>query len=70
MYSALIEKLSALPDDTLVFCGHEYTLQNLAFAKHVEPQNEDIKKKIEWSQSQRAKNLPTVKFRFVDVTSM
>lgn len=61
MYSALIGKLSALPDDTLVYCGHEYSLQNLAFAKHVEPQNEDITKKIEWSQLQRSKNLPTVK---------
>jgi len=60
MYSALIDKLSALPDETLVYCGHEYTLQNLAFAKHVEPNNGDIKKKIEWSQQQRAKNQPTI----------
>lgn len=60
MYTALVEKLSPLPDDTLVYCGHEYTLQNLAFAKHVEPKNEDIAKKIQWSQVQRSKNLPTV----------
>lgn len=60
MYTALIEKLSSLPDDTLVYCGHEYTLQNLAFAKHVEPKNEFIGKKIQWSQEQRAKNQPTV----------
>lgn len=60
MYTALIEKLSALPDDTLVYCGHEYSLQNLAFAKHVEPSNEDISKKIQWSREQRSKNLPTV----------
>jgi len=60
MYSALIEKLSALPDETLVYCGHEYSLQNLAFAKHVEPDNGEISKKIEWSQLRRSKNLPTV----------
>jgi len=60
MYTALIEKLSALPDDTLVYCGHEYSLQNLAFAKHVEPNNQDITKKIKWSQGQRSKNLPTI----------
>lgn len=60
MYTALIDKLSSLPDETLVYCGHEYTLQNLAYAKHVEPNNDDIKQKIEWSQGQRSKNLPTV----------
>lgn len=60
MYSALIDKLSALPDETKVFCGHEYTLQNLAFAKHVEPDNQDIAKRILWSQEKRASNQPTI----------
>lgn len=63
MYAALIEKLSTLPDDTNVYCGHEYTLQNLAFAKHVEPQNENILKKIRWSQEKRNANEPTVSFQ-------
>lgn len=60
MHEALIGKLSALPDDTNVYCGHEYTLQNLAFAKHVEPNNQDIVKKIEWAKKQREQNIPTV----------
>ncbi|XP_067647846.1 hydroxyacylglutathione hydrolase, mitochondrial-like isoform X2 [Eurosta solidaginis] len=60
MYSALIEKLSALPDDTKVFCGHEYTLQNMAYARHVEPQNERILKRIEWAKLRRATKAPTV----------
>lgn len=60
MHEALIGKLSALPDDTSVYCGHEYTLQNLAFAKHVEPENQDILKKIQWAKSQRKENIPTV----------
>lgn len=34
--------LASLPDDTLVYCAHEYTLKNLQFAKQVEPKNEDI----------------------------
>ena len=34
--------LRALPDDTLVFCAHEYTLKNLAFSKWVEPDNQEI----------------------------
>ena len=38
MYASL-QKLRALPDDTLVYCGHEYTLANIGFAKAVEPRN-------------------------------
>lgn len=37
-----LEKLAALPDDTLVYCAHEYTLANLAFARVAEPDNRDI----------------------------
>lgn len=60
MYSALIEKLSKLPDETLVFCGHEYALGNLKYGNHVEPDNQDIINKIEWSKARRAANEPTV----------
>lgn len=60
MYCALCEKLSALPDETQVFCGHEYTLQNLSFGRYVEPLNEDIIKRIEWAKHRRATNSPTV----------
>jgi hydroxyacylglutathione hydrolase len=38
MYASL-EKLLALPDATKVYCGHEYTLANIGFAKAVEPAN-------------------------------
>ncbi|XP_063825110.1 hydroxyacylglutathione hydrolase, mitochondrial isoform X1 [Ostrinia nubilalis] len=60
MHQALINILSGLPDQTKVFCGHEYTLQNLKFASHVEPTNEEIKKKMEWSKDMREKGKPTV----------
>jgi hydroxyacylglutathione hydrolase len=43
MYSALCEKLAALPDATRVYCGHEYTASNLRFAAHVEPDNAAVK---------------------------
>src|SRR6266853_1574991 len=36
---ASLQKLAALPEDTLVYCGHEYTLANIGFAKAVEPDN-------------------------------
>lgn len=46
MYTALCEKLAALPDDMRVFCGHEYTEGNLRFAAHVEPDNREIADKL------------------------
>ncbi|KAI1285449.1 Hydroxyacylglutathione hydrolase, mitochondrial [Halotydeus destructor] len=60
MYSSLIEKLSALPDSTHVYCGHEYALSNLAFAKHVEPENEALLAKIKWVEERRGNNEPSV----------
>jgi hydroxyacylglutathione hydrolase len=44
MMFASLAKLAALPDDTRVYCGHEYTKSNLAFAAHVEPDNDDVKR--------------------------
>ena len=41
-----LQKLINLPNETLVFCAHEYTLSNLAFAKYVEPNNPAIDAKI------------------------
>lgn len=60
MYSALVEKLGNLPDNTKVFCGHEYTLQNLKFARFVEKENSDILKKMTWADERRKQGLPTV----------
>ena len=39
MTYASLEKLRALPDSTKVYCGHEYTLANIGFARSVEPGN-------------------------------
>ena len=47
MFTALHEKLGSLPDNTRVFCGHEYTESNLRFAAHVDPDNEAVKAKLE-----------------------
>lgn len=60
MYSALVEKLGKLPDSTQVYCGHEYTLQNLKFGAHVEPKNNFIKDKTEWAKETRQNKTPTV----------
>ncbi|KAK0153122.1 Hydroxyacylglutathione hydrolase, mitochondrial [Merluccius polli] len=60
MYKALIEVLGKLPPETRVYCGHEYTVSNLKFARHVEPDNEDILKKLEWAKEQCSNGEPTV----------
>lgn len=60
MYHALIEVLASLPHDTRVFCGHEYTVNNLKFAAHVEPDNKAIKDKMAWAKNQRAQKQPTI----------
>lgn len=59
MYESL-SKLKNLPDSTMIYCGHEYTLANLRFAQAVETNNAAIKKRIETCTQLRAKNLPTV----------
>ena len=46
MYVSL-QRLARLPDDTSVYCTHEYTLANLRFAQAVEPDNADIKVRLE-----------------------
>jgi hydroxyacylglutathione hydrolase len=37
-----LSRLAALPEQTLVYCAHEYTLANINFALEVEPENPDL----------------------------
>jgi hydroxyacylglutathione hydrolase len=60
MYDNLVQKIARLPDETLVFCAHEYTESNLSFALQVEPDNSALQAKVKWVQDQRAQGLPTV----------
>ncbi|MFQ5417642.1 MAG: hydroxyacylglutathione hydrolase [Myxococcota bacterium] len=46
MFTALHEKLGALPDSMRIFCGHEYTESNLAFAAKVDPDNAAVEHKL------------------------
>jgi hydroxyacylglutathione hydrolase len=55
-----LQKLLALPDDTLVYCAHEYTQANANFAVTVEPQNEELVKRAAEIEKLRADKLPTV----------
>ena len=53
-------KLAALPDDTKIFCAHEYTLSNLRFARVVDPDNEALKERVKVETDKREHNLSTV----------
>lgn len=55
-----LSKLTALSDDTKVFCGHEYTLSNAEFAARLEPGNVDLQTRLIDIRSKRAKNQSTL----------
>jgi hydroxyacylglutathione hydrolase len=59
MYHSL-QKLAQLPPETKLYCGHEYTLANLDFARHIEPQNKYILDRIEQVKKTRAQGLPSL----------
>jgi hydroxyacylglutathione hydrolase len=42
MYHALHDVCAQLPQDTQVWCGHEYTVKNLQFAQSVEKDNQEL----------------------------
>ncbi len=60
---ASLQKLAALPPDTLICSGHEYTASNLRFAVTLEPDNPQLISRITAVADFRAKGLPTVPVR-------
>jgi hydroxyacylglutathione hydrolase len=57
-----LQRLAALPDDTQVYCAHEYTAYNLPFALACEPNNPDIWRRSAETKRLREANQPTVPF--------
>jgi hydroxyacylglutathione hydrolase len=55
-----LSKLAALPDDTRVYCGHEYTAKNLEFAADLEPGNAALAERRREVAGLRADGRPTV----------
>jgi hydroxyacylglutathione hydrolase len=55
-----LQKLAALPDETVVYCGHEYTESNLRFALTIDPANEALIARGEEIKKLRAAGKPTV----------
>ncbi len=54
------KKLKALPDDTKIYCGHEYTLENAEFCLSVDPDNQHLIKRIKEIENLRTNNKPTL----------
>ena len=59
MYSSL-KKIFALPDDTNIYPGHEYTLSNAKFCAHIEPENRAIQARLAQVKALVAQNKPTI----------
>jgi len=57
---ASLSKLAALPDATKVYCGHEYTLANIKFARAVDPHNRELAAREERATKLRAAGRPTL----------
>ena len=59
MWNSLVA-LRALPDDTAVYCAHEYTLANIRFALSVDPENENLIAYEAICRNRRESGLPTI----------
>ncbi|XP_061357550.1 probable hydroxyacylglutathione hydrolase 2, chloroplastic isoform X2 [Gastrolobium bilobum] len=55
-----LKKIMSLPDDTSIYCGHEYTLSNLKFALSIEPENKELQSYAAHVTHLRNKGLPTI----------
>lgn len=60
---ASLRRISALPDDTLVCCGHEYTQSNARFALHVDPDNAALRARAAQVDELRRNGQPTLPVR-------
>ena len=57
---ASLDRLAALPGDTLVCCGHEYTLANCAFAQTIDPGNAALARRAAQARALRERGAPTL----------
>jgi hydroxyacylglutathione hydrolase len=55
-----LNKIRCLPQETKVYCGHEYTLNNLKFCIQYNSENQNLKKKAEIIKKRIKSGLPTI----------
>lgn len=58
-----VSKVASLPDDTVLYAGHEYTVANAEFALRMEPNNPDLKDRYDEVKRLRAEGKPTLPTR-------
>lgn len=58
-----LAKIRALPPDTTIYCGHEYTLANAQFAMTIEPGNEALQRRLKDVEALRAAGKATLPTR-------
>jgi len=61
-----IEKLAKLPPETMLYCGHEYTLANARFSLTLEPGNEALQSRVRHVEALRSEGKPTLPVRLSD----
>ena len=57
---ASLAKLADLPSNTEIYCAHEYTLANLEFACHVDPENQSLNAHLAHCKQMRQNDEPTI----------
>jgi len=55
-----LQRIAALPGETRLYCGHEYTLSNARFAAHAEPSNQAIAERLERVEALRGEGKVTL----------
>ena len=61
-----LSKIKQLPDNTNIYCGHEYTLSNVKFALSIYPENQDLHKYALWTDHQEKEHRPTIPTKLID----
>ena len=61
-----LSKIKQLPEDTTIYCGHEYTLSNVKFALSINPHNPDLQKYANWVKHQEEEHRPTLPTKLFD----
>ena len=61
-----LSKIKQLPEETTIYCGHEYTLSNVKFALSIHPDNQDLQKYANWVENQEEEHRPTLPTKLLD----
>ena len=61
-----LSKIKQLPEETTIYCGHEYTLSNVKFALSINPHNPDLQKYANWVKHQEEEHRPTLPTKLLD----